>query len=232
MKSLVEIESQSLKRFVKEIKGINQGIRLATFLILSQALDHIRHTAADKYIIKNTVGKNMSPWKMAKLQPSQPSRLTERTGRMLQMMRHNPSWTGIKTGGQTSSIGIQTSSTAVQQGMGLRSRIAVEKVQRNVNETYIATIRANIFSSNPFIGKGFVGGGRILSIANGKIEREQKVETKDTLKARFIHEHGSSKHPKRQSFTPAAREEDIRLAPLFEARFNRILKAREKYGRS
>src|SRR4030067_2916720 len=152
------IEIVNEKFFVKEIKDINQEYRKEVFLILSLTLDHIRQVAADKYIIKNTVGKNMSPWKMAKKQPSHSSRLTERTGRMLAMMKHNKRWEGIK------KELLKTTATAVQRTMGLRGRIVANKNGRNINETYTATINSLIDDSNPFIGKGFVGGGRILTV--------------------------------------------------------------------
>lgn len=225
-KPVASVEIKNLKDFNKEIKGINQEYRKEVFLILSLSLDHIRQVAADKYIIKNTVGKRMAPWKMAKLQPSNSTRLTERTGRLLTMMQHNKKWEGIK------NTLLQTTATAVQRTMGIRGRIVASKAGRDINEAYEATLRALISSDNPFIGKGFVGGGRILTVIDGKpIRMEGRKETKQTLHARFLHEHGL-RGVARQSFTPAAYDEDIRMQHLFEQRLNRILKTKEKYGRT
>lgn len=223
-KTLAEIQLSNYKKFVREIKEINQEYRKEVFLILSLALDHIRQVAADKYVIKNTVGKRMSPWKMAKLQPSHPSKLTERTGRLLEMMRHMQRWHGIK------DTLLQTSATATQQTMGLKGRILAVKGGRNVNEAYEATIRSQISPSNPFIGKGFVGGGRILDVIDGKpIRAPRRVETRQTLAARFLHERGVRGFV-RQSFTPATQDEDIRLRGLFNQRLSRILRVKERYG--
>lgn len=226
MATITSVDFTNDKKFVKEIKDINQDFRREIFLVLSLSLDHIRQVAADKYIIKNTVGKRMVPWKMAKLQPSHSSRLTERTGRMLEMMKHNKRWEGIRR------TLLQTTATAVQRTMGLRGRIVANKNGRNINETYTATISSLISDSNPFIGKDFVGGGRIITVIDGKpIRAEGKKETKATLYARFLHEHGV-RGQKRQSFTPAAKEEDIRMERLFEQRLSRILSTKEKYGRT
>jgi hypothetical protein len=225
-KPVAGIEISNLKQFQKGIKNINQEYRKEVFLILSLALDHIRQVAADKYIISNVVGKRMSPWKMAKLQPSNPTRLTERTGRMLTMMKHNKKWEGIK------GTLLQTTATAVQRTMGLRGRIVTQKAGRNINEAYEATISALISSGNPFIGRGFVGGGRIVAVIDGKpIRTEGRKETKATLRARFLHEHGV-RGAVRQSFTPAAHEEDIRMQHLFNSRLSRILRVKEQYGRT
>lgn len=225
-KPVSTIEIKNLKEFTKEIKGINQEYRKEVFLILSLALDHIRQVAADKYTIRNTVGKRMSPWKMAKLQPSHPTRLTERTGRLITMMKHNKKWQGIK------KTLLQTTATAVQRTMGIRGRIVATKAGRNINETYEATLRALIAPDNPFLGRGFVGGGRIVAVIDGKpIRMEGRKETKATLRARFLHEHGV-RGVMRQSFTPAAQDEDIRMQQLFNSRLQRILKVKEKYGRT
>lgn len=225
-KVLTGIEIKNAKEFKKEIKDINQKYRKEVFLVLSLALDHIRQVAADKYIIKNTVGKRKSPWKMAKLQPSHSTRLTERTGRMLTMMKHNKKWEGIK------KTLLQTSATAVQRTMGLHGRILAKKEGRNTLESYEATIAAMISSDNPFIGKGFVGGGRIITVINGKPVRvEGKKESTATLRARFLHERGVRGRV-RESFTPAAKDEDIRMKRLFNQRLSRILRVREKYGRT
>jgi hypothetical protein len=225
-KSISSIEIKNRKEFNKEIKGINQEYRKEVFLILSLALDHIRQVAADKYIIRNTVGKRMAPWKMAKLQPSNSTRLTERTGRLLTMMKHNKKWQGIK------GTLLQTTATAVQRTMGLRGRIVAQKAGRNINEVYEATLSALIAGDNPFIGKGFVGGGRIITVIDGKpIRMEGRKETNATLRARFLHEHGV-RGMVRQSFTPAAHDEDLRMQNLFNQRLLRILKVKEKYGRT
>ena len=223
-KTLVEIEKQSLKKYKKEIKDINQEYRKEVFYVLARSLNHIRHVAADKYIIKNLVGKRMSPWKMAKLQPSHPSKLTERTGRLIEMMKHDKKWHGIK------DTLLQTTATAAQQTMGLKGRILAVKEGRNVLEKYEATLRANIASSNPFLGKGFVGGGRIIDVINGKpIRLTGRKETKQTLQARFLHEKGVRGHV-REAFAPAADDEDIRMKQLFDKRLSRILRVRARYG--
>lgn len=225
-KPITHIEIANAKQFDKEIKDINQKYRKEVFLILSLALDHIRQVAADKYIIPNTVGKRMTPWKMAKLQPSSATRLTERTGRLLTMMKDNKKWQGIK------NTLLQTTATAVQRTMGIRGRIVALKTGRNINETYEATLSALIANDNPFIGKGFVGGGRIVTVIDGKpLRAEGRKETKATLRARFLHEHGL-RGIVRQSFTPAAQDEDLRMQQLFNSRLQRILKVKEKYGRT
>lgn len=223
-RSLAQIQLANYKKFNLEIKKINQEYRGIIFRILSLSLDHIRQVAADKYIIKNTVGKRMSPWKMAKLQPAHPHRLTERTGRLIEMIKHSKRWAGIK------NKLLQTTATATQQTMGLKGRILAVKEGRNVSEAYEATVRASISSSNPFIGKGFVGGGRILDVVDGKpIRAPRRVETKATLRARFLHEHGIRGHV-REAFTPATADEDIRMVNLFNQRLSRLLAVRKKYG--
>lgn len=120
-----------VKRYRGDIKG---GI--------AEAIDRIRLRAATKYIVPSTTGsptsKGWSPYKAAKAQPSHPTKLTSRTGKLVAMLKHKASPNGKHwTGNLTNKVSrLRTNA--------FRGLIKVAGGFKTPNETYVGTLRLDI----------------------------------------------------------------------------------------
>jgi hypothetical protein len=202
-KSKITIEE---RKFQLKVKKLLREDRKITFEAISEALNEIQQGAVS-YIIPNRVGKRMSPGKMAKLQPSSPTQVTERTGRLIKMLKEKGEWT-VTT--QRARMGTRY----------LKGVVKVSEAKNTIYEKYIGTLRADIQDGNPLIGNE-VGATKGIDITTGRQVNVFRKVTKQQLAMRFRHETGI-RGTKRPFFAPSAEKVIKNMSPLFTSRLARL----------
>ncbi len=114
-----------------QTKRICKEFRVQIMNAIADSFDHIREVAAAKYIIPNKVGIERRPWILAKMQPSDPVRLTSRTGALIKMLK-------IKGRRQMGNRRM------LQHSPGIQYFINIGNKGISKNETYVATMNAII----------------------------------------------------------------------------------------
>jgi hypothetical protein len=188
------------------VKRLLREDRKIVFKTISDTIDAIRFDAVSN-IIPNIVGKKMSPARMAKLQPSVPGKLTERTGRLIKMLQSKGTWN-------------ITSQRANLTTNSLKGIVKVSSGKNLVSERYVGTLRAAVDDANPFIGQEF-GAIQRRDPETGKIINFFRPVTKQSLVMRFKWETGI-RGKKRQFIDPSAKRKIAELPPLFASRLERL----------
>lgn len=195
-KNLVTIED---KGFTGGTKKIAQRYRREVLIVLARAIDNIRLRAVS-FIIPNTAGTK-APNLAAKRQPSHPTKLTSRTGLLIQMLTDKASTFGRgswKFGSKRATLNTSD----------LRGITRVSSGFNTLAETYLAMLRVNVKSDSVI---NISGGERKKGQSRGhRVTRQQKV-------LRFRHETGI-RGTARPFVGPATKREKIELHGLMRQR--------------
>jgi len=186
--------------------------RQIIFHSLAANIDQIRVRAAEKYIIPNTTGIR-NPYYASKKQPSHPSKLTERTGNLIRMLKHKTKTNHWNFGTATTKNRVKS---ATLRTNAFRGRIKVDGGFRSAHESYIAELKVDIdeaalLDSRVSRSRRFHTINRMVHTQNGPDIQQTKTkitkrETKQTLAMRFKHETGI-RGTKRPFLRPAAEDQ-------------------------
>jgi hypothetical protein len=175
---------------------------------LARNLDNIRYNSI-QYIIpqKPPATKKMSPWRMAREQPSTPGKLTDRTGRLIKMLQSKATWQMKR---KTMTMGNNY----------FKGMVKVEDNYRTDRETYSATLRVDIQDGNPLIGDTV--GRRLVEVMgeNRKMMLQSRV-TKQQLFMRFMWEKGI-RGERRPFIEPAAQRERFNTSALIASKLREL----------
>jgi len=211
------VELKNIPAFSKKVKNITKMYRAMVMSSLSVSLDKIRFKATD-YIVKrdHPIGKDWTPYKAAQMQPSNPIRVTERTGLLVKMLKnyarpYGGAWSvkpGAKSAGKTSSM----------TSAGIKGMIKTTGGYGTLKEEYIATLRVAIgrAASYPEAIKYL---GHIRD-AFGKRTRMPGT-VKQQLALRFKHDTGI-RGKKRPNISIAAQKEKIGTARIIQAKIDSL----------
>jgi hypothetical protein len=200
------------KKFDLWVIRIIKKYRSIVFRTIAEEMDRIRISAADKHIIRNMHGYNLSPWALAKLQPAHPTKVTERTGllRTMLKLKSNPMGSGWKFTERRSSkegFSYATVNTARLNTNTLKGIVRVSGGQNTPEEKYCGKLSEDMSSTQGLI--------------NSKMAKWRK-ETVETMRARFLHDRGSSKFSARPNISLAVAESQLTLTSLMRQRMLEI----------
>ena len=206
-----------VKEFVKDIDKINKSYRYATMISLTQSLDNIRHRAAREGIIPKSpdLANEKRPWVLSKKQPSDPVRVTFRTGALFKMLTDRGKWKGLKT------LATGYKSTTKQVTMQTRALKGVVKVTQGFRtgaEHYEATLRVKIENTSGLVYRRT---RTSRDVEGNHYSYSYDSESKKTLAMRFRHETGIRGH-KRPFIRPAAEKEVFTTKRLMDEKLNII----------
>lgn len=182
------------------------------FRSLASSIDSIRESAKNDYIIPNNTGTRHPYWSRKK-QPSNPTRLTSRTGNLVKMLGNKGSWT-------FSAKQAKFHSTA------FNGTIRITGGELTPTEQYMATLRVDINDASLLstkVNRQMIQYTRKGHVPYGEPSTITIRETKQTLAIRFKHETGI-RGSRRPFMTPAAQRENFNIHALVQARINKYTK--------
>jgi hypothetical protein len=202
----MEVKVEADKALLEIKRKVNK-FRPSILKEIGQTITDIHVASADE-VIPNKVGRGMSPYAMAKLQPSTPGLLTDRRGFLVKMLRTKGTW----------STKIKTASMATHSLKGI---VKVDSGYKTKEETYKGALRAWITDANPFVGVKSVGGKMGTDPVTGKKRRFFTATTKQQLHMRFLWEHGI-RGTKRYYMSIAAKKKEGSFIRAIQDRTNAL----------
>jgi len=202
MATLITVDTT---RFAPWVKKLIRRYRKEMRDSVAVAIDNIRFRAS-KHIIPNTTGTR-NPYKATKKQPSHPSKLTERTGKLIQMLTQDAApagsaWTDHGTKSRKLRTDAFQGTVKVSAGFGTAA------------EQYVGTLRVDVQS-----GSRLTSDLIAQSYLQGKVRGAVNVAA--LLAMRFKHETGI-RGTKRPFIYPAAREEEFPFRSIIDRKLNEL----------
>lgn len=224
-----KIEVDRNKVFEKWVRQVVRGYRGRVFRSLAGNLDRIRYRAVN-FIIKRRADLDpdkLSPYSMAKIQKTHPTKLTERTGALITMLLAKASWGYNERTEKRSGFTYQGTKTAKMATPYMRGVIEVTSGFNSSLESYRASLYADIQEGAPLVGKIFKRTKvSQKSYRDNGDEINQRYswarkETRQTLYMRFKHETGL-RGRRRPFIEPSAKRESIEVGKIIKQRLDEL----------
>jgi len=171
---------------VVKMKDLEQSLRMKILFNrevitgeIEQFISTVRSKAPNEIIPNRTSPFTRNPWRAKKLQPTHPTKLTERTGKLLYMIRKdsNVAYTGKKIRKRESSALMET----------VRDKTGTDSSSKLM---YSYEGRLMVKDSERIKMDSFLSASHLAS--TGGRRQDMKKETGATLRARFLHEYAGT----------------------------------------
>jgi hypothetical protein len=214
-KTKVELE---IKRHQLWVKKVIRKYRVNVFKSLQESLDQIRLDAPTNIISrKEGLTGKMSSYRMAKEQPSHPTKLTERTGSLIKMLKARGKWNTPKIRRYVrEGFRYTTAKSTTFKSPYIKGTIKVLDGFNTNRETYVAELRASV-------ERGMNTGGAVFGIdieTGEKVIRSRRA-TKQQLAMRFKHETGI-RGKRRPFMEPSAKRHGFTVGEVIRGRLNEL----------
>lgn len=239
MDSTIKIDTKQHDAMVRRIL---KKYRLNTFKLIAETIDKIRFRAAVNHIIPTDPEadlnkEGMSFYKQRKIQPSHPTKLTSRSGLLVAMLKekakpYSRHWQFTERSYKRGGFRYTSARSAKLDTAAFKGRIKVKSGLNTNKETYLGKLSVSISSTKP---SGYTKPRINLTKPENALLRENRfrwnsvksrMETPDTIRARFRHEKGMSHCPPRKFIGPAIDETETNFRTLIQNKINEIQRYR------
>lgn len=199
------------------MRKIIRKYRLEVFKALAQNLDNIQRNSA-KEIIPRETDDGLSPYAMSKVQKAKPGRLTERTGKLLKMLRKMKKWDFKERQYAKSGFRYTAAKTAVSSTNYLRKQVKVTEGFNTKAEQYQAEIRVDV-------KKGAVYSYNKISRIRGVLKKDtiRMRITKQQMAARFFWQlPGGVRGARRPFMDKAIQGEEFKTVPIIQRKLDQL----------
>jgi len=193
------------RRYAPWVKKLIKRYRIGMNLAIAISIDNIRARAARSFIIPNKTGTR-NPYEATKKQPSDSTRLTSRTGKLVEMLEQD----ATPGGTAWSIVGTKTMrlNTSAFDGM-----VKVAAGFGTANEEYVGTLRVHVKPgdiTSDWVARAYL---------RGKVRGEANPAA--LLAMRFKHETGI-RGSRRPFMAPAVGQEEFPFRKLVDQKLNEL----------